>query len=393
MKLFAKNKTQALLAGGLGVFTLAIISLHAYQVQDLSLTAQVPTACFNTVDDDGDGKVDAWKIVKSKSVVPGDESGSVGVISGDYAYYGTSSITPSIVKWRLSTFTKVATLALDADATNDGFMDAALLSEDGQTAFFSFQLGKVIPIDLTTFTQKPPISVPVPESGYGATPLAVRGNYLYVGTAGGVSVPGIITRVDLSGSTPNAVLYLNEGESMLPFGFVLDGQSLFIGTGDSPAQLVKINLETFTRENAISLGIASAIHSGIRSGNFGYFLGNGSLAKVDLVNFKTVKVKTISWKITNIGGLLLDPLGTYGYFTENRTDSTPAKIHAVRLSDLSLTKAVAFAKNESELGGALIDTVRDALYVHPAKYTSVRLVKIALNDRECVNKNDISEAN
>ncbi|MCK5601499.1 hypothetical protein KAR91_06515 [Candidatus Pacearchaeota archaeon] len=105
------------------------------------------------------------------------------------------------------------------------------------------------------------------------------GAYLFVGLD---TNPGKIIKVDLSDFTNQATLKLNVGESFI-YSLVLDNEYLYAGLQSS--ELVKIKLDSFTRDSVISTsGVVNSLSS---DGTSLYACTSQSPAKIDKIDINT----------------------------------------------------------------------------------------------------------
>ncbi|MFC4822013.1 BACON domain-containing protein [Dokdonella ginsengisoli] len=150
------------------------------------------------------------------------------------------------------------------------------------------------------------------------------GHYAYFGTS---SPPGQIVKVDLrTWERVDAITLLDgAGEDAERFLFtaIMDpaGRYAYFGTGTYPGRVVKIDLERFERVGSVTLEFGEDV---LRSaaidptGRFGYFGADSSpvrIVKVDLETMQRVGSVDLEEGTEGLaGGAAVDPAGQFGYF-------------------------------------------------------------------------------
>lgn len=215
---------------------------------------------------------------------------SGAAISGNSLYY-SSGITDWLVKIDLVTFTEAGSLLIDPSDT-DGMQTCII---DGTTLYAGALASKLIIIDLDTFTEtsRHTLTKVDPEDGKIRS-LIVDDGILYIGTTGkrihkmDTAAPGV----------PGFIDVIDSGDADLLTAFSDDSGFVYFtgGTdGTTPgATLFKINTDTFTLEDTLTVFSGSGEISGsfIDVGNLMAYVGY-----VDSIKFQYTKVDISSFTV------------------------------------------------------------------------------------------------
>ena len=165
-------------------------------------------------------------------------------VSGNYLYAGLLTTPGKIVKIDLTTFTKVSTLTL---ASNEGPVYRLIVIGNYLYAGLGTAPGKIVKIALTTFTKVSTLTLEWGENF--VYDFAVVGNYLYAGLG---TTPGKIVKIDLTTFTRVSTLTLDTGEHYVRALIVIENY-LYAGITTTPGRITKIDLTTFTRVSTLAL--------------------------------------------------------------------------------------------------------------------------------------------
>lgn len=241
-----------------------------------------------------------------------------------FAYFGTDNVPGTVVKVRLSDFTKVSTLVLNP---GENFLSAGVIDPANDVAYFgtfSFP-GHIVKVRLSTLTRVGSIDL---GQGIGAFTTAI------IDSANGFAYFGTFFPPGLQGSD----------------GFV-----------------VKVNLSTFTLAGTLRIPNGVGLFgSAIDSNGFGYFstfpafVGSsnpGTIFKIRLSDLTVNKTLAIG---PSLGATpLMDGSGTFSYWP---TLTNPGSIVRVRNSDLTLSRTLTLNLGEADPNSAVVDTAEGFAY-------------------------------
>lgn len=303
-------------------------------------------------------------------------------------------LTPpaKIVKVDLSTFTKNATLDLGATeyyglrlASSGDFLYATTQSP---IDYPTYETGRVVKIDLTTFTRVAAINL----TGYGESPwsveqypasLAISGGFLYTSSYDQMAPfnTSRLIKIRLSDFTRNATIEYNGDPNRRYLNFydmVIDGNLLYLGAshgvGSLPT-LLKCDLTSFTFVNEL---LQSAVGSFQTNGmaihdSFLYSVKHTRPAQVYKINmsawaYDSKLILTVGASADQVYALASD--GTYLY---GGLRMAPGGIVKVRLSDFSLAFSTTFESGENYVEHLVIkeDILYAGLDTSPAKIVKV----------------------
>jgi hypothetical protein len=150
------------------------------------------------------------------------------------------------------------------------------------------------------------------------------GRYAYLGTS---TPPGQVVKIDLkTWQRVDAITLANdegEGTESFLFSAVMDpaGRYAYFGTGNYPGKVVKIDLERFKRVDSLTLEFGEdVLRSAVidANGAFAYFGTDtypGHIVKVDLTSFTRVASIDLDESIPYVNpAAVIDPSGRYAYF-------------------------------------------------------------------------------
>jgi hypothetical protein len=311
-------------------------------------------------------------------------------------YSGLGPITPSsIVKVSVSNFTRVGAITLPKDDNQgEAGLGAAVIDTTNGYAYFATGSGwftyvygpaTIVKIRLSDFTRVASLVLDDVHAPILTAVLDNAGGYAYFGTYTDL---GRIIRIHLSDFSLDGVLTLEPGEGKLRGG-VIDERSGFayFGTGSTtiPPRIVKVRLSDFTRVGAINFGnsIASSGFSsgmvGIGSG-YAYFGTEGSpaiLIKIRLSDFTLLGNITLDQDENDAEVAVSDSVYGYVGTASSGAFSVPAKVVAFRLDPFSRVGALTL-EHDSALASGVFDMSKGFAYFgswsSPASIVKVKVI-------------------
>jgi hypothetical protein len=280
-----------------------------------------------------------------------------------FAYFGTWTKPGTVVKVRLSDFSKVGTLTLSEG--ENGLRSAVIDAEAGYAYFGTYtEPGIIVKINLSTFTRESALTLTTDERNLTSAVIDPSGTTAYFGTD---TKPGRVVKIDLDSFTKVGALTLNTDEDFLKSA-VIDTENKFayFGADTEPGHIVKINLTNFAREAARTLGagedflISAAIDTTAGFAYFGTDTSPGQVIKLNLEDFSVVKVLKLNPGESSLASAVIDPQNGFAYFG---TRTKPGLIVTVKLETFSRVNAQTLsAPNEDYLNAAVIDTSSGFVY-------------------------------
>ena len=244
-----------------------------------------------------------------------------------FAYFGTDTSPSKIIKVRLSDFSRVGAVTLN---TGEDFACTGVIDTLNGFAYFGTlsSPSSVVKVRLSDFTRVGAVTLAPGEDALISSLIDVGAGFAYFGTEG---FPGIISKVRLSDLTEVGSLTLNSEED-LPFAAAIDPAGGFAYFGTLEASIVRIRLSDFSENMTLTLSgcclfnLASVVLDVSRG--FGYFGGEGFIAKVQLSNL--TEVGSISTPSPNdfLTSASIDVAAGTAYFG---VFSSPAKVYRVSL--------------------------------------------------------------
>ena len=249
-----------------------------------------------------------------------------------FAYFGTDAQPGLIVKVRLSDFTKVGILTLDdtPEATDEINLRSAVIDTTNGFAYFGSDRspGTIVKIRLSDFTRVSALKLnPGEDSLFSAVIDTVNG-FAYFSA---VPFPkGKIVKIRLSDFTRVGALTLNDNER--GFSAVVDPPNDFAYFGGANS-IVKVRLSDLSRVGALTV-TDSSLSAVIDSANgFAYFGGTGGrVAKVRLSDFSAAGEVVTNVDLLHTG--VIDAARGFAYFGTFRS---PGKIVQISLSPFAHT--------------------------------------------------------
>ncbi len=210
------------------------------------------------------------------------------------------------------------------------------------------------------------------------------GTHAYFGTD---TDPGRVVKVDRATMTRVGAVTLEAGEDRL-FSAVSDGTHVYFGTLTSPGRVVKVQMSGATcaqgvdcggmaRVDAVTLAGERFLSSVVSDGAHAYFGTNTSPGRVVKVNLATLaRVDAVTLEAGENGLVSVVSDGTYAYFG---TDTDPGQVVKVNLATLVRVGSVTLEAGESFLNSA----VSDGTHAYFGVGTLGRVVKVQLSGATC----------
>ncbi len=308
------------------------------------------------------------------------------------ALFGTNTTPGLIVKVRLSDFARVGALKLEMREDTPW---AAAFDPGAGFAYFGTYTspGVVVKVRLSDFTRIGALTLADGENLLASTAIDPAAGFALFGTD---TVPGRVVKVRLSDFTRVAALTLDAGESGLDAAVIdpFRGFAYFAtappGKGlGAPSAVVKVRTSDLTRVGALtmsngpSIALSAAIDSGSDNAYFGIFeyLGLSSVSsvvKVSITDFTIAGKLTLDLTDQYLDAAAIDSAAGFLYLG---TCTYPGKVIKVRLADLTRFADLTLGAGESCLVSALIDPTTSSLYVgtysDPGQVVKIRLANFA----------------
>jgi len=294
-----------------------------------------------------------------------------------FAYFGTDANPGLIIKLRLSDFTEVGVLALDdtPEATEEIFLRSAVIDTSNGFAYFGSDRspGTIVKVRLSDFTRVGALKLNPGEDSLTAAVIDTANGFAYFSAT--PFPTGKIVKIRLSDFTRVGALTLNDGER--GSAAVIDPANGFayFGTLALPGSIVKVRLSDFSRVGAVT-GTDSLLSAAIDTTNgFGYFGGTGGrVAKLRLSDFSLA-----GEVVTGAGQLhtgVIDPSRGFAYFG---SFGGPAQVVQINLSTFTQADTLTLNPGEDSLYSAVVDTANRAAYFGTATIPG-KIVKVNLAD-------------
>ena len=301
---------------------------------------------------------------------PGEDKLASGVIdeSGGFAYFGTETIPGIVVKVRTSDNTRVAALTLNPG--EDNLTSAVIDSKNGYAYFGKGTVetdtipGLVVKVKLSDFTRVTSLTLNAGENGLRSAVIDATAGFAYFGTRG---TPSRVIKINLSTFTRVAAVTLNPNEDDLASA-VIDTKNGFayFGTDTQPGIVVKIKLSPFGREAALTLdpgqnNLTSAVINTTGEVSYAYFgthTSPGIVVQIKLNDFTNDSFLQLSGQgFERLISAVINPAADRAYFgTDPLSGNGNGRVIAVQLSDLSQAGSVELNTSEDPLRAAVIDT-------------------------------------
>ncbi len=339
--------------------------------------------------------------VGALTLASGENNLTTAVMDGQYAYFGTYTTSAKVVKVDLSTFTRVSAVSLSA---GQDYLYASVVDTTNHFAYFGTYTapGKIIKINTASgsFAYVGELdmgSVGANESYFynNAAVLDTENNFAYFGTytengASGAYVVKINTAP--AGFAYVGNIALANGEDNIASAVIdLSGATnyAYFGTDTAPGQIVKVNLNTFTRVGAATGIVAgednftsAVIDTANQFAYFGTDTAPGKIVKIDLATFAKTSTITLNSGEDYLYSAAIDTSNNFAYFGNA---NNPGYIIKVNTSTGSFARVSSLQTNVAEnwINSAVIDTSAGFAYFGTYNAPGV-IVKVRLSDNSRV---------
>ncbi len=254
-----------------------------------------------------------------------------------FAYFGTDSYPPVVVKVRLSDLTQVATLPMGPEV---GAFRCAVL-HDGY-AYFGTAYGSVERIRLSDFSRAgPPTALPAFE--LDSAVVDASAGFAYFG-----SDRGTVARVRLSDFSPAGVLRV-EADSRLDAAMIDSDSGFAYFCSSEKRSVTKIRLSDFRVAGATHLGSLSSAALDPTSG-FAYFGTGAGITRLRVSDLAAAGSLPLPVP-ASVRAILVDP-GRALYVASGT--ATVYRIDEIRLPDFTLGASVSLPSDESPVSCGLL---------------------------------------
>jgi hypothetical protein len=296
---------------------------------------------------------------------------------GSFGYFATYSSPSFVIKVKLSSMSRAATLTLQQGRE---YFDSSIIDTNAGFVYFgtdappfgtSSATGAITRIRTSDFTDAGTLVLQPGEGQICSAVIDTAHGFAYFATR---SMPATVIKVRLSDFSRVGAMTFNIGEDGACTG-VLDPVNGFayFGTSTFPGIVVKIRLSDFTRVGALTLAsgedspLSSVIDVNAGFAYFGTFDFPGIISKVRLSDLTEVGSLTLNPGEDSPPAAVIDPARGFAYFG---TADAPALVVKVRLSDFtenstlttSCTSSIACFFGPQTIASAVIDTAHDAAY-------------------------------
>ncbi len=264
---------------------------------------------------------------------------------GTYLYCGLFSVG-KIIKVDLSTFTEVSSLALNVT----GIVGVNQITSDGTYLYCALTgtPGRIAKVSLSTFTESSILTLDAGENHVMS--LFSDGSYLYCGMQ---TTPGMIVKVSLSTFTKTTTLTLAAGENYV-MSLFSDGSYLYAAVNATSGKIVKINLGTFASTTTLNYPSGTDYTEELFSDGLYLYAASTDaimsyLSKIDLRTFTFIQ-KFYSPTFDYFSSLFCD--GTYLYIG---TPANPGVVHKVDLLTFDIILSITLEAGEDSAGALFSD--------------------------------------
>jgi DNA-binding beta-propeller fold protein YncE len=329
-------------------------------------------------------KVDlaSFEWVETIEMESGDRTLRAGLIDplDEYAYFGSDTDPGRIVKVDLAAFERVDMIELPGSGGVRPRL--SVMDSNGEFAYFATRPGSgeriwVAKIDLQNFEYVESIELASGEVDAGSIMIDPADNFVFVVSPGLSPNPGKLVRIDLDSFSRLDALDIGDGSTQmfsdLPrIGAMgVDGSNAFVVTRSDianwgePDMIKKVDLSAFEVVDAKRLDaeeLAPQAPVMDPAGQYGYFVTNSQpvrVVRIDLDTFERVDGVQFSMDERPIRAAAIDPTGEYAYFG---TDTSPGRIVKVSLETMEWVDTIVLEEGENSLQSAVIDPTGDFAY-------------------------------
>ena len=289
------------------------------------------------------------------------------LVHDGYAFAGTWGKT--IERIRLSDFAFVD--SVNPPSVGGNWYRAAVADGSSGKGYFVADgwPTQIVKIDLGSLTHESTLDLPNEAEKREGFTLVEHDGFLY--TAGNGWSSGLVShhimKVRLSDFTYIGELVLDSGETYIR-SMVVDESSgmLYAVTGNTPSQVIKIDLDDFSRVGALTLG---ALEGNVEHGCFidpvnddlvcGFRTSPAYVVRVDLATFTRKDALTLSED--SIVCSSFDSATRMAYFGINSAPAKVIKVNMQTFTEAGVTAA--FSIDENYTPGCALDEVTGNLYV------------------------------
>ncbi len=169
---------------------------------------------------------------------------------------------------------------------------------------------KIVKVNLETFTRTS--SLTTTNNIYN---INTDGIFLYTGSG---NSPAQITKIDIDSFTENSIITLNTGENIVGDS-IYDGYNyIYYGLNTSPAIIVRLNTVTFKRDSILTLSQNSVLSMGI-DGRYLYatYSNSTDYSIIDCATFTELYRETVTGPTLPLYTILTDGLNIYTVSFDN----------------------------------------------------------------------------
>jgi hypothetical protein len=295
-----------------------------------------------------------------------------------YVYLSSFTHPGTIVRLRLSDFTRVDSLVVDH---TDGPPPAGVIDPAGGYAYYSTWRNTLIRVRLDDFSLAGRLALDPVESAASAAVSDLAAGFAYLATTG--SQPRLV-KVRLADFSRVAAIPLATDETFLQAA-VLDGAGgyAYLGTGwgFSRGRIVRVRLSDFTRVDSLTLPAGEAdLRTAVLdpAGGYAYFgesFGTPGIVKIRLADF--TRAGRLDVAAPPHAGTI-DPAGGLAYFAAG-ADGVGSSIVQLRLADFAISSTLALTSTYLTVG--VIDSAAGYLYYGGAPASGTNLPGVAVRVR------------
>lgn len=222
------------------------------------------------------------------------------------------------------------------------------------------------------------------EKNMGTALVDPEGRYGYFATTNAPeTLPGYVVKVDLKTFKRVGAVTVGIGQKMLQAG-VMDpaGRYAYYGIATHPGRVVRIDLETFTLDKILALDAAEGnIRSAVidPAGRYAYFgtgTNPGRVVKVDLETFTRAGGLTLGAGQDFLDSAVIDSKGEFGYF--GTATSPQGRVVKIDLAAMKEAGSLTLPAGEGPLRSAVIAPDDGAAYFGTGEGSSGKVIKIDL---------------
>lgn len=311
-----------------------------------------------------------------------------------YAYYSVNTVPAHIVRVNLSTFTQDGVFAFD---TGESSPSGEKIDPVHNILYVGLRVSNhIVRIDLNTFTRMtnlPDITIPSGQGSFSNSTFDDAYDYLYMGTNNN---PGRIHKIHVASGdfTLEETFTLNTGETGLPS--LMWGQatsSLYAVISSDPAKVIQVNVAGSPGPGSMSRGSTLTLNTGEDTGYAGQIDSSGFLyigtynSPSEIVKVQTVptlaRISAINMTPNqdDLHDSAMEPDGSIGYYL---TSDQPGRVTKVDLATMTWQGAITLPLDNSAVphvpdvatNGILLDHIHHKLYVSVDSWTANDYIEV-----------------